>query len=127
MDYATSIQDAYDGLAKGDPGPLFGLFDAKTEWMEAAGFLYAGTYVGPDDIGQKVFGRLQAEWDEFAVVPDSIVVQGDRAVSIGTYSGKYKATGKTFRARFAHVWQFAGDKLRKFEQIVDSAKVNEAL
>jgi ketosteroid isomerase-like protein len=48
-------------------------------------------------------------------------------VSVGTYSGTHKQTGRSFRARFAHVWQFAGDKLSKFEQIVDSAKVNEAL
>lgn len=127
MDYRTAIEAAYDGFAQGDPGPLFGLFDAKTEWTEAAGVPYAGTYIGPDDIGQNVFGRLQTEWDEFIVAPDSIVVQGDRAVSIGTFSGMYKATGKPFSARFAHVWQFSGDKLSRFENIVDSAKLNEAL
>ena len=127
MDYAKAIQDAYDGFAKGDPGPLFGLFDEKVEWIEAAGFPYAGTYVGADDIGQNVFGRLLADWDPWTVVPDSIVVQGERVVAIGTYSGRNKASGKDFRARFAHVWDFSGDKLRRLEQIVDSAKVNEAL
>jgi hypothetical protein len=42
VNYANAIQAAYDGFAKGDPGPLFGLFDTKTECTEAEGFPYAG-------------------------------------------------------------------------------------
>ena len=71
--------------------------------------------------------RLQADRDPWNVIPDSIVAQGERVVAIGTYSGRNKASGKDFQARFAHVWDFSGDKLRRLEQIVDSAKVNEAL
>ena len=61
------------------------------------------------------------------MTPDFIVVDGDRAISIGTSSGTYKSTGKGFRAHFAHVFTFSGDKLVRFEEVVDSAKVQEAL
>lgn len=127
MDYAKAIQDVYDGVAKGDPDPLSGLLDEKVEWTLAAGFPYAGTFVGADAIKRNVFDRLSADWDSFDTIPDSIVVQGDRGVVIGTYIGRNKASGRDFRARFAHVWHFCGDSLCRFEQIVDSAKVNEAL
>jgi uncharacterized protein len=127
MDYRKAVQDGYDGFSKGDPGPLFGLMDPKIEWTEAEGFPYAGTYVGPDAIANGVFAKLGSEWDGFSVSPDFIVVDADQAVSIGTYRGTYKATGKSFRARFAHVFTFSGDKLIRFEQVVDSAKVQEAL
>jgi len=127
VDYAQAIQDVYDGVAKGDPDPLARLLDDKVEWTLAAGFPYAGTFVGADAIERNVFDRLAADWDSFDTIPDSIVVQGDRAVVIGTYIGKNKASGRDFQARFAHVWQFSGDTLCRFEQIVDSVKVNEAL
>lgn len=127
MDYRQALQAGYDGFSKGDPGPLFGLMDPKIEWTEAAGFPYAGTYLGPDAIASGVFGRLGADWDGFTVVPDFILVDGDQAISVGTYSGTYKATGSSFSARFAHVFTFSGDKLVRFEQVVDSAKVQEAI
>jgi ketosteroid isomerase-like protein len=101
--------------------------DPKIEWTEAAGFPYAGTYVGPDELGAHVFARLGAEWDPFVIDIDYLVAEGDRVASVGTYSGTYKATGKSFNARFVHLWQFRDDKLVKLEQVVDSAMVNEAL
>ncbi|MGH9270648.1 MAG: nuclear transport factor 2 family protein [Ilumatobacteraceae bacterium] len=48
-------------------------------------------------------------------------------VTVGWYEGTYKATGKTARARFAHLWQVRGGKVARFEQIVDSATFNQAL
>ena len=96
MDYRQAVQAGYDGFAKGDPGPLLGLMGPKVEWTEAEGFPYAGTYVGADAIVNGVFVKLATEWDGYLVTPDSIVVDGDRAISIGTYSGTYKATGRSF-------------------------------
>ena len=78
MDYRQAVRAAYDGLSTGDPGPLFGLMDPKIEWTEAAGYPYAGTYVGPDAIAGGVFARLGSEWDGYVVAPDFIVADGDR-------------------------------------------------
>ena len=43
------------------------------------------------------------------------------------YHGTYRATGKSFSASFAHIYTLRGGKIVKFVQIVDSAKVLEAM
>jgi hypothetical protein len=37
-----------------------------------------------------------------------------RVVSLGTYSGKFKKTGRSMSAAFAHVWTVRGDKVARF-------------
>jgi ketosteroid isomerase-like protein len=70
---------------------------------------------------------MATEWDDWAAVPDQIIVEGDRVAATGTYSGTRKATGKTFSARFCHVFEMKDGKVRRMEQFTDSATVNEAL
>jgi ketosteroid isomerase-like protein len=48
-------------------------------------------------------------------------------VSLGTYSGTFKKTGRSFSAAFAHVWTVRGDKLARFNMHTDTAKVLEAM
>jgi len=127
MDYRQAVQDAYNGFAQGDRRPLFSIMDPGIEWTEAAGYPYGGTYIGPDAIEHGIFSRVEDEWDGYTATPDLILVDGPSVIVVGTYNGTYKATSKSFRARFAHVWHFTGENLVRFEQIVDSVKVMEAL
>jgi ketosteroid isomerase-like protein len=101
--------------------------DDELEWTEAAGFPLAGTYHGPQAVLEGVFARLGSEWDGFKAEADQIVAEGNEVVALGAYSGTYKATGKSFSARFAHVFTVKDGKVVRFEQIVDSAEVNKAL
>ncbi len=48
-------------------------------------------------------------------------------VAFGTYSGTYKATGRSFVAPFAHSWTVRGGKISGFVQYTDTAKVLEAM
>jgi ketosteroid isomerase-like protein len=96
-------------------------------WTEAAGFPYAGTYIGYDEIAANVFDKLAGEWLGYQFVPEGFVVEGDRVVAYGTYRGTYKKTGKHFAARVAHLWKLADGKIVSFEQFVDSATVAKAL
>lgn len=99
--------------------------DAK--WTEAAGFPYAGTYTGFGEIAENVFARLGTEWTGYRFVPENYVADDQRVVAYGTYYGTYKATGKEFSARVAHVWRVKDGKIVKFEQFVDSVPVVEAM
>lgn len=121
------VEKAYQVLATGDVPTFLGLLDDNVEWTEAAGFPYAGTYHGPQAILEGVFARLGREWDDFKIDPNQLVADGDAVVVIGTYSGTYKSTGKSFSARFAHAFTVKDDKIVQFEQITDSAEVNKAL
>jgi uncharacterized protein len=52
----------------------------------------------------RMFARLGSEWDGFKAEADEIVAEVNEVVALGAYSGTYKATGKSFSARFAHVF-----------------------
>ncbi len=121
------VKSVYDAFAKGDIPTVLGFLASDIEWTEAEGFPYGGTYSGPDAVLGGVFMRLGTEWDGFSAVPDEFIDAGDTVVVLGKYGGKYKATGKSFEAHFAHIWKVRGGKAYKFQQYVDTLKVQEAL
>ena len=120
------IQEVYAAFARGDVPAVLGLLDPAVEWTEAAGFPSGGTYRGPQAVLEGVLVRLGTEWDGFAAAPDAFHDAGDTVVARGWYSGTCKATGKAFRARFAHVWTLRDGKAVLFEQFVDTAQVQAA-
>lgn len=127
MSNLKSVQGVYDAFARGDVPAVLGFLDPDVEWTEAEGFPYGGTYVGPDAVLQGVFMRLGTEWDGFAAVPGEFIDGGDSVVVLGQYSGTYKATGKSFRTPFAHVWKVREGKAVRFTQYVDTLVVQRAL
>ena len=71
--------------------------------------------------------RLGTEWEGFAAVPDEFIDGGETVVALGEYGGTYKATGKSFRANFAHVWKVRDGKAVRFTQYADTLIVQRAL
>lgn len=124
---AEVVRGLYDSFAKGDVPAVLSALDPAVSWTEAAGFPYAGTYIGPDAVLANVFMKLGTEWDGYAAVPAEFVAEGDTIVAIGEYSGTFKATGKVFRAPFAHVWKLRENRVVSFHQHTDTVMVREAL
>ena len=127
MSNLDSVRGAYDAFAKGDIPAVLGFLNPDVEWTEAEGFPYGGTYVGPEAVLEGVFMRLGTEWEGFAAVPDEFIDGGDVVVALGEYSWSYKATGKSFRANFAHVWKIREWKAVRFVQYVDTLLVQRAV
>jgi ketosteroid isomerase-like protein len=90
-------------------------------------FPYAGTYIGPENIIKNVHQRLGSEWQGYRADVDHFYDAGDNVIAQGFYHGTYRATGKSFSASFAHIYTLRAGKIVKFVQIVDSAKVLEAM
>src|SRR5262245_17375261 len=118
-----AVQGVYQAFAKGDVPGVLGFLTADIEWIEAEGFPYGGTYICSDAVLEGVFMRLGTEWDGFAAVPDEFIDAGETVVVLGKYSGKYKVTGKSFQANFAHVWKTREGKAFKFVQYTDTLLV----
>ena len=121
------IKAIYDAFAKGDVPAVLGVLSPEINWTEAEGFPYAGTFIGPHAVLENVFMRLGTEWHDYAAVPHEIIDGGDSVVALGKYSGTYKATGKSFKADFAHVWKLKDGKAVRFMQYADTAVVQRAL
>lgn len=124
---AEVIKGLYQSFAKGDLAGVLGVLDPQVSWREADGYPYAGTYVGPDAVRKHVFERIMGEWSSYTTVPTELVEQGETVVGLGTYTGTYGATGKTFTAPFAHVWRVRGGRIVFFDQYTDTALVQAVL
>lgn len=121
------VSSTYEGSSEENGEKLLAVLAENASWTEAAGFAYAGTYVGAKEITENVFKRLATEWDNYQAKVHTYLADGDKVAAFGIYSGTYKATNKYFEASFAHLWQLKDGKIIKMEQYVDSAIVQDAL
>jgi uncharacterized protein len=87
------IKDAYASFAKGDIPAALSAFADDILWVEPDCYPIGGTYVGPQAVVEGVFLRLAEIGDEFAVVPEQFVADGDIVVALGHLSWKHKSTG----------------------------------
>lgn len=121
------IRATYEGASEDNGRQLRAALAPDAVWVEAAGFPYAGTYVGPEAIVAGVFQRLATEWIDYRALVASYVVEGDQVVAFGEYAGTYKATGRAMRAAFAHHYTLRAGQIVRMVQYVDSYLVQQAL
>lgn len=122
------IKSTYEGKTSEENGRNLQQYLAPdASWTEAAGFPYAGTYIGFEEIVRNVFSKLASEWIDYKFVPEDYMALGDQVVAYGTYHGTYKSTNKSFQARVAHLWKLKEGKIVSFEQFVDSKMVTDAM
>ena len=126
-DNIVTIRNLYDAFAKGDIQAVLVGLAPNVEWTEAEGFLYGGTFIGPDAVLENVFMKLGAEWDGWAAVPNEFAANNKTVVAIGDYSGTFKATGKDVKVPFVHVWKLRDGRVTSFRQHTDTAVVQRAL
>jgi uncharacterized protein len=119
-----TIRDLYSAFARGDAATVFANFEPDIVWNEAESSPYAdrNPYVGPQQVGDGVFGRLLADFNGFTVIADKIVHDGDTVVALGRYHGVYRSTDQVLDAQFVHVWTFRNGKIASFQQYADTAQ-----
>lgn len=121
------VKSHYEANDRGDMEGMLAVLAPDARWTEMAGFLTAGTYVGPDEIFKNVFQRLGDEFGgTYKCQIDELIDGGDTVVGLGRYSGTYQVTGRYFEARVAHVWRVQGDQVVAFEQFTDTLLVARA-
>ena len=119
------VEGAYASFAQGDVPAALGVMADDIQWTEADGFPLAGTYVGPQAVLEGVFMRLGEIGDDYAVVPEQFVADGDTVVMLGHYAWKHKSSGEPAVVKMAHVWTVDGGKVVRFQQHVDTVRVRE--
>lgn len=121
------IQKLYENFASGDVAAVTAAFADDIAWTEADGFPLAGTYIGPQAVVENVFMRLGEFSDNWGVVVDRLVADGDMVVALGKYTWNNKKSGEPCEVRMAHVWRLADGKAISFLQHVDTAKVRDLI
>jgi hypothetical protein len=120
-DPVAVVRAVYAAFARGDMPGFFALLAPDMVWNEALGHPYGGRYVGAEQIVRNVLAPLAEQWDEFTAVNDGFVSEGDTVVSLGTYRGICKATGKRVEAPYATVWKVRDGKVVSLHQHTDTA------
>lgn len=119
------VQGLYASFAQGDVPAVLAIMADDIQWTEADGFPLAGTYVGPQAVVDGVFTRLGEIGDDWTVVAEQFVADGDTVVALGHYSWKHKSSGKPAAVNMAHVWTLGDGNIVAFQQHVDTVRVRE--
>ncbi len=119
------VDNAYASLAAGDVPAALGAMADDIQWTEADGFPLAGTYVGPQAVLEGVFMRLGEIGDDFTVVPEQLIADGDTVVALGSYRWKHKSSGEPAAVKMVHVWTLNDGKAVAFQQHVDTLRVRQ--
>ena len=124
MSAVETIKAVYAAFGRNDPSVLFAAMDPAINWNEAEGYPLAdrNPYVGPQAVGEGVFGPLLAAIDNFTAAPSTFIDGGDHVVVLGRYTGTMKKGGAALDAPFCHVFRFHGDKAVSFQQYTDTAQ-----
>jgi len=112
-------------VSDGDIPAALGAFADDIQWTEPDGHPLAGTYVGPQGVLEGVFMRLGEIGNDFAVVPEQLVADGDTVVALGKTTWNRKSSGEPATVKMAHVWTFNGGKAVTFQQHIDTGRVRE--
>jgi len=128
-DYLPVVERFYKLYARKDVPATMELFDPKVEMHPAENFIYAigKPYIGPDEIRNSIFDRIDAEWDGFSATTEEILGAGEVVIARGRYRGTYKLTGTTINAEFVHVFRFKNGRIVMWQSYTDTAQFKEAV
>jgi ketosteroid isomerase-like protein len=113
--------------ARGNPEVVSQVLAGDVRWEVVDGFPYSGVYKGLDSVLRDFFGRLFTDFDEFVADGSEFFESGEHVVALGSYSGRATKTGKTFTARFAHVWTLKDGLIVRLQQCADTVQFARAL
>jgi ketosteroid isomerase-like protein len=130
MDNVSFLKSVYEAFGRGEIPTVLGAMSPQIKWYQAEGNPYRPSgepWVGPDAILSNLFMKLGTEWDGFAVHPKTFHNAGNSVIVEARYSGKYKATGKSMDTQVCHVWDVKDGKITRFQQYVDTAKLQDVM
>lgn len=130
MSNVDLLKGMYDAFGRGDVPGVLGSMEPGIQWHEAESNPYMPSgepWTGPDQIVENLFARLADEWEGFTVHPATFHSAGEVVVVEARYTGTYKSTGKQIDAQVCHVWTVKDGKVVKFQQYVDTAKLQDVM
>ena len=119
------VRSFYDKLGAGDTPAALDLMAPDIEWITMWHYKVDGR--GPQAVVEGLFKPLTAEWSSFALVPTEFISEDNTVVSLGDFTGVHGATGKSCKARYAHVWTINNNgKIARFRQYIDTQAIAQA-
>jgi ketosteroid isomerase-like protein len=111
--------------ARGNPDIVKTVLAPDVRWEVVEGFPHSGIYHRLNGVFD-FFTRLFGDFEDWHTEPTEILEPGDRVIGLGFYSARAKATGGTFKARFAHVWTIRDGVIVRLQQCADTVQLAKA-
>lgn len=122
------VRALYEAFGRGDIPAAVAMWHPQITWTEPEGATgVAGTHIGAQAVLDGVFSDITTTWTGFTVTPDEYLDAGEAVVVLGHFSGVHNATGKSFRARFAHIVRVRDGLVTAFEAVADTKVVDDAM
>ena len=123
----TLIDTLYAAFLRGDLNAILDIVSEDGNWIVygPAELPFTGQFRGQSGAKRFLETLLSTQEDISAEISDRIV-QGNKAVYIGSYTAKIKATGKTISTSIAHVWTVEHGKITRFLDFFDTAAAHTA-
>ncbi len=119
----STVQDFFQAYASRDPARIAPFLDEQVHWVISGPvdvLRFCGERRGKAAVLQ-LFDRLSPE--EFEVTgfnPEAMLIDGDRAATLGTLSGIKREHGRRISYRLARFIRFDGGKVIEIHSILDS-------
>ena len=121
------VQKLYDAFSVRDREAILEIFDPEIVWIQNAGFPGGGTHIGAEIVLKDVFKPFRVEWESWEAIVTQWLDAGESVVALGEYRGVNKATGKSMRSAFAHVYWIQDRRIVRFQQYTDTLMVARAM
>jgi len=123
------IKTLYKAFKRKDNELFRKICDEDIEWIQNKGFPNGGHYHGADAVIQKVFQRLNDDWQDFKFKIEDMyeVKDSSKVFVIGTYIGKHKQTQKKIDASAVHFYEIENQRVKRFRQFTDTAVIVAAI
>ena len=120
------LKQGYKDFSEGNIEAAVSNWSPDIVWEECTGFPHIegdGIFNGLQSVLEGGFALIPEQFENFGIEIEDFVDGGDKIVMVGYYSGIWKATGKSFKAKATHTWTFKDGKPVHFFQAVDTAAI----
>jgi ketosteroid isomerase-like protein len=126
-DNIALVKKVYDAFGRGDVQTILDSLTPDVEWQFDAPAVipYSGSRRGPAEVAG-FFAALAATEENQLLETSEFMASGDEVITLGTYSGKVKASGKGFSVRLVHVFTIRDGKIARFLDFLDTAAMADA-
>lgn len=102
-------------------------FGKDFEWLAADNSPLAdqSPYRGVEAVRDGVFARIAGGFERLTVKIDELIDAGDKVIVLGYYEGNFAGSSKPLHAQLAHIWTICEGKAIKFQQYLDTLKVQQ--
>ncbi|GEM_PF-4201606 len=90
------------------------------------GFPRGTTHQEAEAVVEGVFKSFNNDWESWSFDIEQYLDAKQTIIVIGTYAGRHRLSGKSFRSRAAHVYDIGDGKLSRFRQFTDTKLIWDA-